>query len=130
MASEEIVKNLLNHNRHRNVERDTDKTAPRTSPQNRTRASRASVAHRISMIFKDDKQKFSGERNEYINDFIANHNQAAIDYELSPRQKLFLMHNRLRDDAKRFYQERIENCIDRFSEAVKALNNEFNSVVR
>lgn len=72
IASEEIVKTLLDNSRHRNFERGTDKAAPRTSQQNGTRNSDSSLAYRISMIIKEDKQKFSGELKEYINDFIEN----------------------------------------------------------
>lgn len=43
------------------------------------------------MRFKEDKQKFSGELKEYINNFIANYNREEIGFELSTHQKLSMM---------------------------------------
>lgn len=44
--------------------------------------------------------------------------QLVIKNSFSPRQKLSLIHKIIKDDAKRFYQERIENFFSGFSVAV------------
>ena len=89
----------------------------------------ASIAHKIAMRFRDERQKFSGAVGEFFNDFVADYTRAASDYDLSSKQKLQYMHNLFTGDAKRFYNK-IESYAATFPQAVEMIEKEYNSCVR
>jgi len=113
---------------------DTTDEAPRSlsgsSSAAPTRDQETSVAHKIAMRFKEQKQKFSGALGEFFNDFVSDYLQASRDYDLSPKQKLQFMHNLFTGDAKRFYYHRVDGYATGFSQAVEMIEREYNSVVR
>lgn len=80
IETEEIVKSLLYNSRKGKYEREADKTTLRTSPQNITGDPDSISAHRVSIGFKEDKKKFSGDPENYIKYLVANHNQEAIGF--------------------------------------------------
>lgn len=63
-------------------------------------------------------------------DFVAGHQLVARDYRLNNAQKKQYLHNLLRDDAKHFYLDRIDNRVTLYSEAVRLIDAEYYSIVR
>lgn len=88
------------------------------------------LAHDVGMRLKDADKKFSGELGECWMEFVDDYQQVAIDYNLSPPQKLQYIHNLLSKDAKRFYLERVATYAQTFQQAVDMVNQEYNSPVR
>lgn len=88
------------------------------------------TAHNIAMRFRDSGAKFSGDIGESWMEFVAEYQQVARDYSLTPPQKKQYLHNLLRGDAKRFYLDRIENFVNTFQQAVEMIDKEYNSAVR
>eukprot|EP00171_Calliarthron_tuberculosum_P001155 IDg1155t1 len=88
------------------------------------------TAHSIAMRFKDSSAKFSGDIGESWMEYVAEYQQVARDYNLSPSQKLQFLHNLVRGDAKRFYLNSVESHVNTFRQAVDMISMEYNSVVR
>eukprot|EP00171_Calliarthron_tuberculosum_P023645 IDg23645t1 len=88
------------------------------------------TAHNIGMRFKEKESKFSGDIGQSWIEYVAEYQQVARDYGLSPSQKKQYLHNLLRGDAKRFYLDQVDNQVNNFNQAVQVIENEYNSVVR
>eukprot|EP00171_Calliarthron_tuberculosum_P002786 IDg2786t1 len=88
------------------------------------------LAYYIGMRFRERDSKFSGDLGESWIEYVAEYQQVARDYALSPMQKKQYLHNLLRGDAKRYYLDRVDNQVNNFTEAVRMIDNEYNSIVR
>eukprot|EP00171_Calliarthron_tuberculosum_P023415 IDg23415t1 len=88
------------------------------------------TAHNMGMRFRDKDTKFSGDIGQSWMEYVAEYQQVARDYGLSPAQKKQYLHNLLRGDAKRFYLDQVDNQVNNFNQAVLVIENEYNSVVR
>ena len=88
------------------------------------------VAHRIAMRFKDESCKFSGDIGQCWNEYVSEYQQVARDYKLTETHKKQFLHNLLKGDAKRFYLNRVHMYTNRFSDAIRMVETEYNSVVR
>lgn len=89
----------------------------------------SNLAHRVSLRFKDNQAKFSGDARECLDDFVADYNLAGRDFGLSPEQKLRYLHNLLRGDAKRFYLSELEPFATSYVDAVARIRAEYHSAV-
>ncbi|GAB0493903.1 hypothetical protein MMPV_005190 [Pyropia vietnamensis] len=92
-------------------------------------ASADPAAHNVAMHFRDQAAKFSGDLGESWNEYVAEYQQVARDYELTASQKLQYMHNLLRGDAKRFFLDRVHGTAATFAQAVDMVSAEYNSIV-
>lgn len=88
------------------------------------------LALRISLRFKNNSSKFSGDPNECLDDFVADYELVCRDYGLSPMQMLRYIYNLLRDDAKRFYLNELVHSVNSYDLMVMRLRNEYHSDVR
>lgn len=88
------------------------------------------LAHRISLRFKDSSSKFSGDPNECLDDFVADYELVCRDYGLSRMQMLRYFYNLLSGDAKRFYLNELVHVVDTYDSMVMRLRNEYHSDVR
>lgn len=93
-------------------------------------ASADRAAHNVAMRFRDQAAKFSGNLGESWNEYVAEYQQVARDYELTASQKLQYLHNLLRGDAKRFFLDRVHGTAATFAQAVDMVSAEYNSIVR
>ena len=59
------------------------------------------IADNVAMRFR--AKNFTGDIGESWNEYVAEYQQAAMDYNLGNLQKLQYLHNIMGDDAKRFY---------------------------
>ena len=62
--------------------------------------------------------------------FVDEYKQITRDYGLSQTQKLQYMHNLLRQDAKRFYIDKVDGYATSFNQAVDIIESEYNPKVR
>lgn len=81
-------------------------------------------AHDVGMRLKDSDKKFTGELGESWMDYVDEYQQVALDYNLTPQQKLQFLHNLLAKDAKRFYLERVVTYAQTFQQAVEMIGDE------
>lgn len=88
------------------------------------------VAHNVAMRLKDSEKKFSGDIGECWHEFVDDYNQVSRDYKLSATQKLQYLHNILRNDASRFFLDRVQPYANTYVQAVDMIDKEYNSPVR
>lgn len=86
-------------------------------------------AHRVSLCFKDNQAKFSGDGKECLDDYVAEYDLVGRAYRLSQDQKLRFFHNLLRGDAERFYLAEVEPTVKSYQEAVARIRAEYHSAV-
>lgn len=86
------------------------------------------VHHDIANRFKGKESKYSGSENEDLQEFLAQYSAVARDYQLTASQKRQYLHNLLRGDALRFYNEEIEGRYSTYNESVSVLSSHFNSL--
>lgn len=131
LAAEQITKEILKAGRR--TARGAQSSVPTDETQGRTGPSppqKDKLAYYVGARFRDKDQKFSGDLGESWLEYVAEYQQVARDYGLTPAQKKQYLHNLLRGDAKRFYLDRIDNEVNRFNEAIRLIGNEYNSIVR
>ncbi|GAB0489865.1 hypothetical protein MMPV_001091 [Pyropia vietnamensis] len=114
--------------RSSNLQRDSTLSGAASAAASSASADRA--AHNVAMHFRDQAAKFSGDLGESWNEYVAEYQQVARDYELTASQKLQYMHNLLRGDAKRFFLDRVHGTAATFAQAVDMVSAEYNSIVR
>lgn len=133
-AAIELVKNIIAAGRRTTTTTGSSSSTPPPVSQGYAEDSNMSgmdrTAHNIALRFKESSSKFSGNLGESWMEFVAEYQQVARDYRLSPRQKLQYLHNLLRADAKRFYLDRVDGYATGFQQAVDLVESEYNSVVR
>lgn len=76
------------------------------------------------MRFREKNSIFSGDLGEFWLEYVAEYQQVARDYSLTPAQKNQYLHNILRGDAKRYYLDRVDNDVKSFAEATQMIDNE------
>ena len=80
--------------------------------------------------FGHDSLKFCGNPDESLDTFLDSFDRASKEMELSPEQKVNLVHHVFRGQALDFYRNEIEMKNVSWEEAVVVLSNEYNSEVR
>lgn len=80
------------------------------------------------MRFKNKEDKFCGHINEFWDQFKKLSERRAIDYQLSNDQKLQFLRNVLSENALNFFNEEIIGKIPTFKDAIKMLDEKFNSI--
>lgn len=130
VAAESIVNKIISAGRRSTKAKDSPPAASAVSAPSTDGNGQYKIAQGMSMRFKDKDSKFSGALGERWMDYVAEYQQVARDYGLSASQKKQYLHNLLRDDAKRFYLDRIDNDVSLYSEAVRLIENEYNSIVK
>ncbi|OSX74486.1 hypothetical protein BU14_0287s0005 [Porphyra umbilicalis] len=100
-----------------------------TSPSPAARGDTASsggdrTAHNIAMRFRDPSVKFSGNLGESWMEYVAEYQQVARDYDLSPSQCFQYLRNLLRGDATRFYLDKVQPYATSFTQAVDQVSVE------
>ena len=86
--------------------------------------------HNVAMRLDKEEKKFSGRIDENIAEYLSNYECIAIDYNLSEADKYRFLHNLFRGDAKRFFLDKIKPFVRSYNEAVKRMNQEFNSATK
>lgn len=130
IAAEDIVNKIISAGRRASKAEDNAPGPVAASTSAPDTHSQYKIAQGISMRFKDKDSKFSGALGERWMDYVAEYQQVARDFGLSASQRKQYLHNLLRDDAKRFYLDRIDNDVSLYSEAVRLIEDEYNSIVR
>lgn len=92
-----------------------------------TEATDNTLAHRISLRFKNNNSKFSGDPNECLDDFVADYELVCRDYGLSPAQMLRFVYNLLRGDAERFNLIELVHFVNSYDLMVMCVRNEYHS---
>lgn len=100
-----------------------DVVTVRTSENNNDRI----IAHIMSSIFKRN-DKLCGNDGELFNDNLANYVQSALDFKLSPTQKLRYFHNLFKGKAKSFHRNYVQVMCNTFEEKYAKIQNEFCSI--
>ena len=80
------------------------------------------IAHNVAMRFRTEK--FTGHIGESWNEYVADYQQVAMDYNLGNQQKLQYLHNIMGGDAKRFYLNNVQPHVNTYPHAVKLINKE------
>lgn len=88
------------------------------------------VAHNVAIRLKDNQKKFNGDLGECWLEYVDEYEQISLDYNLTPPQKLQYMHNIVTKDAQRFYIDRVKAYANTFEQAVRMIDEEYNSPVR
>eukprot|EP00170_Pyropia_yezoensis_P000101 contig_943_g102 len=88
------------------------------------------VAHRISLRFKNESSRFSGDACDFLNEYAADYELICEDYELSANQMLRFFYNLLRGDAERIYLNELVHTVDTYELMVARIRNEYQSDVR
>ena len=86
------------------------------------------VHHDIAIRFKNKEDKFSGELNQNWERFKRIYERVSFDYNLNNQQKLQFLHNLLDGAALDFYNDEIQNQVVTYEEAIKQMNEKFNSI--
>eukprot|EP00171_Calliarthron_tuberculosum_P022660 IDg22660t1 len=110
-AAEAIIKDIINAGRRVNRSAIADDQKPDRPAQADGPGGQDKLAYYIGMRFRDKESKFSGDLGESWMEFVAEYQQVARDYSLSPPQKKQYLHNLLRGDAKRFYLDRVTTTV-------------------
>jgi len=90
----------------------------------------ARAAHQIGMRFKHPADKFSGEDDEFWEEFVEEYDLVCENYGLDETQKLMYLHNLVRGNAKRFYLTSYIQTCRTYIQAVGRIAAEYNSPVK
>lgn len=88
------------------------------------------VSHNVSMRFKADERKFSGDTTEYWDEYVDNYRKIARDYKLSDVQRLQYLHKLLIHNAKRLYDNVVSPYVASFQQAVNHISYGYNLPIR
>lgn len=72
------------------------------------------VAHNVAMRLNYNQNKNNGDLKECWLQYVDEYEQIAVDYNLTPPQKLQYMLNILTKDAQRFYIDRLKAYAENF----------------
>lgn len=106
-----------------------DPPARADAPASTNEAADSNLAHRVSLRFKDNHAKISGDAHECLDDYVAEYDLVGRDFGLSREQKLRYSHNLLRRDAKRYYLSELEPFAASYADAVRSIRAEYHSAI-
>lgn len=82
------------------------------------------VAQNAAMRLKESDKTLSGDLGESWMEYVDEYLQLCRNYSLSPSQKLQYPHNLLREDAKRYYLDKVDGYATSFRQAIQMLESE------
>lgn len=82
------------------------------------------------MRIEDIQKKFKGDLGEWWLEYVDEYEKTFLNYNLIPPQKLKYMNNIVAKDTQRFYIDRVKEYATTFEEAVRMIDEEYNSPVR
>ena len=85
------------------------------------------VHHYISQRFKDKENKYSGNDEEDLFEFFISSETVADDYNMTEDQSLKFLHNLLRGEALRFFNQSVKNYAISYRDAKTRIIRHFNS---
>lgn len=111
---------------------DSNRTQPLNQngygAQMNDRTDNTRLAHNVATRFKKE-DRFSGDINEDIKEYLSGYEDVALDYNLTEAQKLAYLHNMLRGEAKIYYKSIKLNCRS-FEDAREKLITKYSDIIR
>lgn len=106
------------------------KVIERTTSNYSKEENTSKIAHNIAIRFKDKSAKFSGNIYENWKSYLSEYLNACSDYSVPIEKRVQFMYHILREDARNFFDEKIQGRIFSFGEACNLMDREYNSYTR
>ena len=88
------------------------------------------IAHNIAIRFKDKYDKFSGDIYENWKNYLSEYLNECSDYSVPIEKRVQFRYHVLKDDARSFYDEKIQGRVFNVGEACTLMDKEYNSYTR